>query len=152
MALKLSTGMRNKMLRAGGNSAVDCYADGYIEIRDGSQPATADAAETGNLLARITLNAGDYTNLVANGISPTCVGTALTKPGGETWKGIGLLAGVAGWWRWYDTAGTHGASTSAVRMDGAISQAGGQLRMGSTDIKVGTEVTIDSVNINFPTA
>lgn len=152
MALKLSTGMRNTMLKAGGKSAVDALVDGYIEIRDGAQPATADAAETGNLLARITLNAGDYTNLVANGITPEANGVTIRKPSGETWKGIGLLAGTAGWFRWYDTNGTHGASTTAVRLDGTISQAGGQLRMGTTEIKVGTEVTIDSVTITFATA
>lgn len=150
--LKLSTGFRNTLLRAGGKSAVDAMTKGYIEVRDGSQPATADDAESGNLLGRITLDSGDYTNLVVNGLVPEAVGTLLRKPLAAKWSGVVLMDGSAGWWRWYATDGTHGASTSACRIDGSASSVSGQMKLSSTELKVGTTMTIESAEINFPTA
>lgn len=152
MALKLSTGFRNTLLRAGGTSAVDTLTLGYIEVRDGSQPSTADAAETGNLLARITVSSGDYTNLPANGLVPEASGTILRKPLAAVWSGSVILAGQAGWWRWYASDATHGASTTAPRIDGACSSVGGQMKLSALDLKALTTLTVDSAEISFPTA
>lgn len=152
MALRLSTGFRNSLLKANGKSAVDLMDKGYIEIRTGTQPASADDAETGSLLGRITLNGGDYTVLATYGLTPEAAGVVLQKPAASVWSGTVILAGRAGWWRWYATDGTHGASTSAARIDGAISSVGGQMKLSTTDLKLGTTVTVDSAEITFPTA
>ena len=152
MALKLSTGFRNTLLRAGGKSAVDAMTKGYIEIRDGNQPTTADAAETGNLLARVTVSSGDYTNLPVHGLVPEASGVTLRKPIAAVWSGVVLQSGQAGWWRWFATDGTHGESLTAPRLDGAASSVGGQMKLSSVDLKAGAPVTIDSAEITFPTA
>lgn len=152
MSLKLSTGFRNSLLKAGGSSAVDLMAKGYFEIRDGSQPATADAAEIGNLLARITVDAGSYTDLTTYGIDAEASGVTLIKPAGVNWQGEIILAGRAGWWRWYANDGTHGASIVVPRIDGAISSTGGQMKLSTIDLKLGATLSIDSMLITFPTA
>ena len=59
MALRLSTGLRNK-LNAGGSLKKSLH-DGVIRIYTGSQPAAADDAVTGTLLASITLVSGALT-------------------------------------------------------------------------------------------
>lgn len=150
--LRLSTGLRNTMLKAAGNSCVDAMAKGMIEIRTGSQPATADDAETGTLLARITLNSGAYTDLATYGISMKAVGAALNKADGEVWSGVAIADGVAGWFRFYDSSATHGSSTTAKRIDGAVAQSGAQMNLPSTNITTGGTTTIDALTINFPTA
>lgn len=150
--LRLSTGLRNTMLKAAGSSAVDAMAKGIIEIRTGSQPASADDAETGTLLVRITLNSGSYSDLATYGISMKAVATALHKADGEVWSGVALANGVAGWFRYYDTNAVHGSSTTANRIDGAVAQSGAQMNLPSTNITTGGTTTIDSVTINFPTA
>jgi hypothetical protein len=152
MALRLSTGLRNDMLKTGGNSCVDGMADGVIEIRSGLQPSTADDAETGTLLARITLASGDYNDLVTNGINLEALGTQLNIKTAEVWSGLALVDGVAGWFRLYDTNYTMGVSTTALRIDGAVATSGAQMNLPNTNMTLGGTTTIDSVAINFPTA
>lgn len=59
MTLRLSTAMRNFMNDLG--SAKDALQDGAILIYSGAQPASADAAPTGTLLATITSSSGART-------------------------------------------------------------------------------------------
>jgi hypothetical protein len=150
--LRLSTGFRNNILKVGGASACDTMAKGVIEIRSGSQPASADDAEIGTLLVRITKSSGAYTDLVTNGISLSATGATLSKAVGEVWSGVAIASGTAGWFRHFDSTYTSGASTSASRFDGAISTSGAQLNLPSTVITLDGTTTIDSVTINFPTA
>ncbi len=140
------------MLQAGGQSCVDGMADGVIEIRSGVQPATADDAETGTLLARITLNSGDFNDLATNGVNLEANGVQLNIATGEVWSGLALADGVAGWFRLYDTNYTQGQSESARRIDGAVATSGAQMNLPNTNLTLGGTTTIDSVAINFPTA
>ena len=59
MTTRLSTALRNNIVGPTGVGAT--FANGIIEIRSGSQPATADAAATGTLLGTVTLASGAYT-------------------------------------------------------------------------------------------
>lgn len=152
MPLRLSTGLRNTMLKATGKSAVDAMANGIIEIRQGTQPATADDAETGTLLCRITKNSGAYTDLLNNGIDMEAVGAALNIKTGEVWSGVALTDGAAGWFRFYDTNYTTGQSSAACRIDGAIGVSGQQMNLPNLNLTNGGTTTIDSLTINFPTA
>ncbi len=152
MPLRLSEGLRNDMLKAGGLSAVDGFADGIIEIRTGLQPSTANDAETGTLLVRITLNSGAYTDLVTNGINLEANGTQLNIATGEVWSGVAIADGVAAWFRLYDTNYTQGISATARRIDGQVSSSGAQMNLPNTNITTSGTTTIDSVAINFPTA
>lgn len=59
MTLRLSTGLRNAM--AGGIGLGSIFNRGYIKIFSGSQPANADAAETGTLLGTVASSSGTIT-------------------------------------------------------------------------------------------
>jgi len=56
--MNLSTGMQACLAAHGYHQAL---SNGWAEARSGSMPATADAADTGTLLAVVTLNGGAYT-------------------------------------------------------------------------------------------
>lgn len=122
MAEKFSTGDVN----VGANAYKTAYANGIIAIFGTDQPATSNDAEGGSPLVLLTNNGGPFTAGVAtNGINLSDpVDGVLSKASGETWSGIGLAAAGTGtqakWFRHYANAYVTGASTTAVRYDGAI--------------------------------
>jgi len=125
MAESFSTGFVNGKNTVG--SVKTLMDGGVIGIYGGaSQPANADAIETGTLLGWLTKdgavhNPGNATNGIVMGTSTDGV---LSK-NGDTVSGVGLAAAgaegiLATYYRWYDVNVTTGASTTAVRVDGAI--------------------------------
>lgn len=62
MTLRLSTGARNLLLNGG--SFKEAFTGGKLKIYSGAQPASADAAPTGTLLATITDASGAHTQEV----------------------------------------------------------------------------------------
>lgn len=62
MALRLSTALRNFLLEGG--AFEQAFTGGKLKIFSGSQPADADAAETGTLLVTISDNSGALTSEV----------------------------------------------------------------------------------------
>lgn len=139
---------------ANGGSWVDLFRNCVIDIYSGTQPSDADSAETGTKLVTITRSSGSFTpGTDTNGLNFGEVSSGvLAKEAGETWSGVGLANGTAGWFRIYDNAKTTGASTSAVRFDGAVATSGSQFNMSSTTIAVGGTTTVDSVALTQPAA
>jgi hypothetical protein len=124
MAERLSTGFADAVNAVGSVKTV--MNDSVIHIYSGIQPATADAVETGTLLMIVTQDSLAFVpGAPGNGLSMD-VSTlgVLAKTAAETWSGNGLAAAgtgtVAGWFRWYANTVVTGASTTAVRLDGAI--------------------------------
>jgi hypothetical protein len=155
MALRLTTGLVTALMGDGsGDSLKALLRDGTMDIYSGSQPATADAAETGIKLVSITLDSGAFTGGVAtNGLEfDAAVEGELSKAAAEIWSGLGLAVGTAGWFRFYDNAYTTGVSTTAVRFDGNVSTAGSQLVLSSTAIKVGLPISIPTFTLTLPKA
>lgn len=155
MAEKFSTGMVNAIGEAIRTSLTDCV----IGIFNGTQPANADATEgSANLLCLITLNGGAFTaGQAANGLEfGAASGGVISKPGGDVWKGTGLAAAGEGgttatWFRVYANAYTTGASSSAVRYDGAIgTSASYELRMTNPVVVQGVETTISAFSLTVP--
>ena len=135
-----------------GGAWKDALRDGVIRIFSGSQPTSADSGETGTHLLEITLASGAFTpGAAANGLNfgDSDLGV-VGKAAGEVWSGAGLVNGTAGWFRYYSNARTTGASTSAVRFDGACATSGGQINMSSTSIVTGATTTIDAFNVTLP--
>jgi len=151
MAERLSTGFTDAVNAVG--SVKDVMVNSVIHFYSGAQPATADAVETGDLLAIITLASGAFVPGVGtNGLNMD-VSTAgvLAKAVAETWSGIGLAAAstgtAAGWFRWYANDVTTGASTTAVRLDGAIGTSSAyELQLSNTIIVEDAPVTISTFN------
>jgi hypothetical protein len=81
---------------------------------------------------------------------PASIGV-IAKPVGEEWKGTGVLAGTAGWFR--AVAGGSSVSSAGateVRFDGVLQSSGGDLDMGSLSIEVGAIQTISELSITQP--
>lgn len=135
-----------------GGSMDELLRDGVIEVYTGTQPATADLAETGTKLLRITLSSGAFTpGSPTNGLNlATAVAGVASKESGETWSGVGLADGTAGWFRYYSNAYTTGASSTAVRFDGVCGVGSGELRMSSLTVATSATTTVDSGSITQP--
>jgi len=152
MALRLSSGLRNRLLGTG--SFKNVMMDGVIRIFPGVQPVSADDVEGASPLVEITVASGAFSaGVAANGLEfgePS--GGSIAKADGEIWSGAATSAGTAGWFRFYDNSLTTGADSASARFDGAISTSGAQLNMSSTAIASGATTTIDSFTITLPAA
>lgn len=137
-----------------GGSISDLFQNGVIDVYSGSQPTDPNSAETpGSVkLVTITLTSGAFVaGSPINGINFGEVSAGvLSKEAGETWSGIGLAAGTAGWFRIYDNNYVTGESAEAIRMDGSVSTSGSQFNMTNTTISVGATSTVDSVALTLP--
>jgi hypothetical protein len=142
-----------------GGSFVSVFQNGVLDIYNGTNPSDADGAESGTLLCRITKNGAAFTpGNSANGCSVTLgLGAQVKKATDpatglqEQWSGVGLADGTATWVRWYDNDVVTGASSTAIRMDGLVTQnTGGELVMSSgRDIITGRQVIISDVNFGL---
>jgi hypothetical protein len=137
---------------ARGGSFKDIFKYGTFHIYTGSQPLTADSAETGTKLAEVTvgsgaLTPGSETNGLRLGDSADGI---LGKESGQVWSGSILASGVAGWFRFYDNSVTTGQSLTAKRFDGTIATSGAELNMSNTSLAIGGTVTIDSFALTLP--
>ena len=137
---------------ARGGAFVDLFRNCIVDVFTGSQPVSADAAETGSKLLSITLSSGPFTaGSPVNGINFGEVASGvLHKEAGEVWSGLGLVAGPAGWFRFYANDYVLGASLTAIRMDGGVATSGSQFNLSNTSIAVRGTTTVDSVSLTLP--
>jgi hypothetical protein len=116
MTIQLGTTLRN-------NRAAQLEAtlgpSAKVQIRTGAQPANCAAADSGTLLAEITLPA-DYLTAPSGGV--------VSQIG--TWEVAAVAAGTAGHFRGKDSAG------SVCSIQGSVTATGG-----------GGDMTIDNVSI-----
>jgi len=132
----------------GGTGGLKTLLDGgVIDIFTGSQPASADYVETGTKLVRISSTSG-ITNV--DGLR---FGTAAAGVLGRTvpaWTGSVIVAGVAGWFRFYGTTGTSGTSATTWRFDGGVGVSGADLNLSHTDLVADSVLTLSTFNITQP--
>lgn len=150
MALRLSTGLRNKLLGTEGFQTI--MQNGVIRIFPGVQPASADDAEGATALLDVTVSSGAFTPGTAdNGLNFAAPDSgSCAKASGEVWSGAAAATGTAGWFRFYANDRTTGADTTHARFDGSVSTSGAQLNMSSTAITAGATTTIDSFVVTMP--
>jgi len=139
---------------ARGGSFADIFRQGIIRIFSGSQPSSSDDVESGTLLVEISQGSAAFTTGVeANGLNfGAAVAGVLAKETGDVWSGVAVASGTAGWFRFYpnDVDGNDGASTTAIRFDGAVATSGAQINMTNTSITSGGTTTVDTVAITLP--
>jgi hypothetical protein len=135
----------------GGGSLDELLRNGVLEIYSGSQPASADVAESGTKLLRVTISSGAFVaGTATNGLNIAAATSGVSaKETAEVWSGVGLAAGTAGWFRYYANDYTTGASTSAVRFDGSCGVSSGDLQMSSLTVAVGATNTVDTGTFTF---
>jgi hypothetical protein len=144
MTLRLSPGQAVAMGDAYWN-ATGVSIDNYIlEIRSGAQPATADLAPTGTVLASMTLPADS----MAATASP---GATTAKAG--TWQDASADAnGTAGWFRIRAAGDALTTNNTDRRIDGACTATGGggELELQNLSIAVGQQITVNTVTYTQP--
>jgi hypothetical protein len=124
-------------------SVQDIFKDCFIDIYTGSQPATANLAPSGTLIATI------FSDGAAAGLEfDDAVAGVLSKKSTETWSGPGIApGGTAGWFR-LRAAGDLGTQNDTdERIDGAVATSGAELNMSSTAIVTGAVQTINTFTI-----
>lgn len=154
MTLRRSLGLRNAYIDAGYEPTLDLCV---LEIYSGTQPSSAEDAETGTLLAVITDDGGTYTDTTGvNGLTFKAGDAGImSKTAAQTWKGDGVADGTAGWFRIYQKAHAKGADPgdeTYLRLDGRIGTTTGELRLHSLSIVTGVPLTIDTFDLTLPEA
>jgi hypothetical protein len=142
------------MMRAVGSSFETAMNGGFIFIYTGQQPASANDAATGTLLATIAVDDGAVGLTFDDG----AVAGEIIKAAAENWTGSGVAAGIAGWFRFgaLDTNKATTQTTSAAssttheRFDGAIAASGAELNTSNTNIAVGAIQTVNTFTITLP--
>lgn len=149
MTVRLSTGMRNKMLDGGTGGGIKGSLNlGFINIYSGPQPLSADTGATGTLLGTVSVNAGG-TGLTFDAADAGVI----AKAAAEAWKFNGVASGTAGWFRFYPAAGTPAdTSTTEARIDGSIASSGADMNLSNVAITVGAPNTVDVFQFTLPAA
>ena len=121
----------------------DVFKGGSIEIYTGLQPSSANDAPTGTLLVTIMYSSAGITfDDAASGI--------LTKADAETWSGVCVATGTAGWARLLTPTDGGASSTTDERMDMAVGTSGAQIHMSSTSFATGATQTLTELSITLP--
>lgn len=134
MATRIPTARRN----AACDSVVDALDAGAaaatVEIRTGSQPASANDAATGTLLATITLGDPAF-GAAASGVATA---NAIATDTGDA-------AGTAGWFRAKDSDGN-------TVLDGSVTATGGggDMELNTTTISAGVNIDVVSWIVTMP--
>lgn len=120
MPVRLST--RYIERRNAGEAFATTFGGGCIEVRTGDQPATADLAATGDLIARVTRNGAAWTpGSSTAGLRFEASGRQVMKRLTDVWRLVGSATGTAGWMRMVGPVADPGLSTLVLpRIDGAI--------------------------------
>lgn len=135
MAIQLSTAVRNAMLDAI-ETAIGTTA--VLKIRTGSAPADVATADSGTVLASMTLPS-DWLAAASSG----------SKAKSGTWQDASADAtGTAAHFRIYASDGTTAHYQGTVTATGG----GGDLTLDNTSIATGQTVTITSFSITAPNA
>lgn len=147
MTVRLSTGLRNKMLDGGTGGGVKGALNlGFINIYSGPQPLTADSAATGTLLGTASVDASGAGLTFASAASGV-----ISKATAENWRFAGIADGAAGWFRFYPAAGNPASSSlTEARLDGALGTANADLVLSNINVRIGVPCTIDTFAFGLP--
>jgi hypothetical protein len=130
MALQFSTALRNALLDS---METTIGAAPILEIRSGAPPANCAAADSGTLLASMTLPS-DWMAAAAAG----------AKALSGLWQDLAAdAAGTAAHFRIYDSAGTVCGLQGTVTGSGG----GGDMELQNPVLAVGQQVTVTAFNL-----
>lgn len=146
MTTKASTGLRNHMLATGSlKAALD---GGFLELYQGPEPATADAAiDTAQhkLLVRI------YSDGTSAGLtlSPTAADGFIEKST-QTWSGTNIDTGTVQFFRFVGPSDSGALSTTLARLQGTVARAGADLNITSVELTAGAPQAVNFFSIALP--
>jgi hypothetical protein len=136
--LKLSTGLRNKLLDTGSLRGV--FTNFILRLYDGTVPATADTAVAISPVWEATgLN-----------FAATASSGAISKDA-NAWTANASQTKTVTFYRLVASTDTGALSTSEQRIQGEIGTAGKELNLTSTGLTSGNSYTIDTFSVGIPT-
>lgn len=139
MAIKESTGLRNYRQVTGSLRAA--LTAGFINIYNGAEPATADAALGGATLLCTISVASSGTGITLDAVA---VDGVASKPSGVVWSGVNAATGTAQFYRYVAPGDDGTLSTTQCRVQGRIATAGADINMTSTALVSGATQTLSS--------
>jgi hypothetical protein len=148
----------NFIARVKSGTLREIMQNSIMHLYDTVRGASADLAEPGTLLAKITRAGGAFAaGVSANGLNiAEFTGTAIsraidpTTAAAEIWKGPGLVTGTARTAVWYANEYITGASSTALRMYGTVNTSGADVNMaGGTTITTGVDTGVTSVSLTI---
>lgn len=145
MALKASTGLRNKLLDTSALKTI--FNLGFLEIYGGTVPTDADQSTSGaTMLCRIS------NNDTATGLTfaSTAASGAITKNLGETWSKAAANTGTATFYRFVAVGDTGALSTTEARVQGTVGTSGADLNLSTLSLVATTVYTIDTYSLSLP--
>lgn len=146
MTTKASTGLRNHMLATGSlKAALD---GGFLELYQGPEPVTADAAidpAQHKLLVRI------YSDGTSAGLtlSPTAADGFIEKST-QTWSGTNIDTGTVQFFRFVGPSDSGALSTTLARLQGTVARAGADLNITSVELTAGVPQAVNFFSIALP--
>lgn len=128
MTVQLSTAVRNARLDS---IETTIGASAVLKIRTGAQPADVASADSGTVLATLSLPS-DWAAAAASG----------SKAKSGTWQDTSADAtGTAAHWRLYASDGT------TCHAQGSVGQGSGDLSLDNTAIVAGQQITINTFTL-----
>lgn len=116
------------------DSSLNVLNSGFLEIYDGTQPATPNVAvTTQNKLAQLPLSATAFT-----------AASAGTKTANSITNGTGLVASTATWFRLYES------DNATAVLDGSAGTSATDLILNDAAITVGGTVAVTSLTVSMP--
>jgi len=140
---------------AKGGSLKDTMKDGKLMIFTGSVPSDPDAGQgTSTLLITITQSAGAWVaGAFGNGLEfeNDPLAGIIEKMSTETWQGVAVASGVAGWFMFVaNPTDALGSSTLLPRIVGSVGLSTADLVVPSTSIVSGRTYTVDEFTFTLP--
>lgn len=142
MALKMSTGLRNKLLSGTNSSLRQLFAAGVITLYTGDPPSSPDSAPSGSLVC--TFSAATFGTAATSGT----LGIAASAVSGTCG-----IAGTVGYFRLSESGDGSTASTTGARIQGIVGKpdaVGADLTLVNTVLLANQPLTITTATLGFP--
>lgn len=149
-----STGLKKAIAGNGVDEAsfLTLMENAVIGLYDGLvMPASADAAETGNLLGYVTLGGLAFTPGQPDGGLNFEVNASgrLVRPTDDEWSCVPILGGTVKYLRLYDNARILGASTTAKRIDFSAGITTGDARFVNLLLVAGSKIYARDISFDL---
>lgn len=150
MTTSISTGLAKALLDTG--SMRTNLTGIKLKIYAGTIPLSANAASGVGTTSTLLCTISDASGAGALTFEAAAIDNVLEKTASQVWSGVNVATGVATFFRFEMTGDAGGASTTAVRIQGAIGTAGKELNLSSVSLTSGATQTIDYYAITQPVA
>jgi hypothetical protein len=130
-------------------SAIAAGTTGVIHVTHriaGGSFTLGAAGGTGTYTVTSSALAATLLNTLKLGVSAS----GIIAKNADTWSGVGLAAGTAGYFRLVTNLDTGVLSTTEHRLQGNISSSGAELNLSNLNIVVGATQTVDTFQLTQP--